>query len=328
MASSDVDSLWNLFQTFAIDEMRKENKHANFNEKWCPYCEDESVVLEDGNYICTTCSSVTNRFIDNSAEWRYYGAEDNKSSDPTRCGMPVNDLLPNSSLGSVISSKAGESYGMRLIRKHHFWNSVTYKERSLYHIFDSISTNAVNHGLPPSIIEEAKALYKKMSETKMTRGDNRNGMIATSIYMSCKNHNVPRSSKEIANIFNIKNTTMTKGCKRFQELMRVNMDSSEPEDFVNRFGSKINMSPDMRELCKIVMKKADEVGVLSENTPPSIAAGVIYLIITVCKLPITKNDLSNVCGISQVTICKCFKKLYTYRASILPDEVIARYNVT
>ena len=31
--------------------------------------------------------------LDNSAEWRYYGADDNHQGDPTRCGMPINPLL-------------------------------------------------------------------------------------------------------------------------------------------------------------------------------------------------------------------------------------------
>ena len=26
---------------------------------------------------------------------RYYGFEDSKYSDPTRCGLPTNELLPN-----------------------------------------------------------------------------------------------------------------------------------------------------------------------------------------------------------------------------------------
>ncbi|PNH10994.1 putative transcription initiation factor IIB-like protein [Tetrabaena socialis] len=120
---------------------------------------------------------------------------------------------------------------------------------------------------------------------------------------------------------------MTKGCKRFQDVMRMNLNSSEPEDFINRFGSKINMDPEMRELCKTVMKKADEIGALSENTPPSIAAGIMYLIIMTCKLNVSKQTLSEVCGISQVTICKCYKKLHVNRGKILPKEIIMKYGI-
>ena len=32
---------------------------------------------------------VNDNVIDESPEWRYYGAEDNKSVNPTRCGVPT-----------------------------------------------------------------------------------------------------------------------------------------------------------------------------------------------------------------------------------------------
>ena len=63
---------------------------------------------------------------------KYYGHEDTKSSDPTRCGMPTSDLLPELSLGSVIemiySKHSWEMYN----KKYQSWNSTTYKERSWY----------------------------------------------------------------------------------------------------------------------------------------------------------------------------------------------------
>ncbi len=324
----DDENIWSLIETFSdhhLDDSSTEGEKTTYC--LCQYCGSDEIILEEGNYVCLKCSSITMRYIDQNAEWRYYGADDNKAVDPTRCGMPVNDLLPNSSLGSVISNKIGESYGMKIVRKHHFWNSVSYKERNLYHVFDNITTNAVNNGIPACIIEDAKVIYKELAEKKMSRGDNKNAMIATSIYMSCKNHKVPRSFKEIAQIFNIKNTTMTKGCKRYQNIMRVNVSNTTPEDFINRFGCKINLSPEIRDICKVVMRNATDLGVLSENTPPSIAAGVIYMVILVCKLDVSKVDLSDVCGISPVTILKCQKKLHSFRDKLLPKEVIVKYSV-
>jgi transcription initiation factor TFIIB len=293
----------------------------------CEYCSSKDIVLEDGNYFCKSCNSITNRFIDSNAEWRYYGAEDSKSTDPTRCGMPINSLLPESSLGSVISNKMNESYDMRLIRKYHMWNSMSYKERSLYNIFDNITLNATNSGISTSIIEEAKMFYKKVSESKITRGDNRNGLIASSIYMSCKSNKVPRSTKEIAKMFNIKITTMTKGCKKFQDIMKMNLDSTKPEDFIQRFSSKLNLSIEIRDLCKYIVEKADELNIVSENTPPSIAAGSIYLCVCLCDIDITKKELSQACGISQVTLTKCYKKLFNNRAHLFPKEAIIKYKI-
>jgi transcription initiation factor TFIIB len=318
------DDIWNLLSTLKLSDTKVDN--GRDGEK-CEFCTSSDIILEDGNYVCKGCSSIIHRFIDSSAEWRYYGAEDSKSSDPTRCGMPTNSLLPESSLGSIISNKMNESYDMKLIRKYHMWNSMTYKERSLYNIFDSITLNAANCGISNSIIEEAKMFYKMLSESKITRGENRSGLIASSIYMSCKSNKVPRSTKEIAKMFNIKLTTMTRGCKKFQDIIKMNLDSTKAEDFIQRFSSKLNLPMEIRDICKHIVQKADELNIVSENTPPSIAAGSIYLCIILCELDISKKDLSLACGISQVTLTKCYKKLYNSRGQIMPKEAILKYKI-
>jgi transcription initiation factor TFIIB len=207
------------------------------------------------------------------------------------------------------------------------WNSISYRERNLYNIFENITMNAANSGIPTSIIEEAKVLYKKLSENKISRGENRSGLIASSIYMSCKTHKVPRSTKEIAKIFNLKLTTMTRGCKKFQDIMGMNLESSCPVDFIQRFSSKLNISKEIKDLCRHVVEKADELNIVSENTPPSIAAASIYLCNVVCGLGISKKDLADACEISQVTLTKCFKKLHMYRGHLFPKEAIHAYNI-
>ena len=157
---------------------------------------------------------------------------------------------------------------------------------------------------------------------KISRGENRSGLIASSIYMSCKNNKVPRSTKEIAKIFNLKVTTMTKGCKKFQDIMKINLESTTADDFVFRFCSKLNMDMEKKKICKAVVKKADEYGVVSENTPPSIAAGTIYLCNVVYEWGITKKELSEACEISQVTISKCYKRLMNYVDHIVPTASV------
>lgn len=339
----DVDEdIWNLFKDLKVTRAEDVSSEVSTcegggsgsasngteqNKQICDFCNGDDFMLEDGNYICKTCDSIAERFIDMTAEWRYYGAEDNKGSDPTRCGMPVNELLPDSSLGTIISNKYGESNNMRLIRKYHMWNSMSYKERTLYNIFDNITLNAINNGIPASIIEEAKMFYKKVTESKIMRGENRSGLIATSIYMSCKAHKVPRSAKEIAKIFNLKLTTMTKSCKKFQDLLKMNMDSSSPNDFVMRFSSKLGLTSEIKDLCRYIVSKADELGIVSENTPPSISAAAIYMCNMVCSLGMSKTEISKNCDISQVTLCKCYKKLYNYRALLFPQEAIHKYNI-
>lgn len=322
----DECNVWNLFDELKVNESGVDNKTKS--KLWtCNFCESLELVLEEGNYICKSCGSLNEKYIDMQAEWRYYGSEDSKNSDPTRCGMPCNDLLPDSSLGSIISNKNGESYDMKLIRKYHMWNSMSYKERSLYNIFDSITVNAINNGISQIIIEQAKVYYKKISETRISRGDNRCGLIASSIYMSCKAHNVPRSTKEIAKIFNIKPSVMNKGAKRFQDIITIDLSSTKSTDFIERFSSKLNIEMEIRDLCRYIVDSADKLNIVSQNTPMSIIAGTIYLCNVVCDLGLSKKDIGLACETSAVTLSKCFKKLYQYRANLFPEDAIYKWSI-
>jgi transcription initiation factor TFIIIB Brf1 subunit/transcription initiation factor TFIIB len=55
---------------------------------------------------------------------------------------------------------------------------------------------------------------------------------------------------------------------------------------------------------------AGKNNLVDQNTPPSIASGCIYLYCLENKLSFNKKDISRVCLISEVTINKCYKKLY------------------
>ena len=95
-----MDSFFNsLDEVNAYQPVEKKLKHVVMKEY-------ENHLLSDGMIICKCCNNVISNIID-TAEWRFYGANDSKSSDPTRCGMPVNQLLPESSVGSFISTRGG-----------------------------------------------------------------------------------------------------------------------------------------------------------------------------------------------------------------------------
>lgn len=328
------DDIWGLFENLKVDDEVTERRDSEPSEEEhdsndvnelikCTNenCDSTEFDFDETNFICVQCGTLHSKIIDLGAEWRYYGCDDNKASNPTRCGMPTNEFLPKSSLGSVIGMEnmSKNYYQLARIRKYHMWNSMPYRERSLYNIINRLNTKASNGGISQSIIDDAKLMYKKLSETKISRGENRNGLIASSIYMSCKNNGVPRSAKEIATIFNLSVTTMTRGCKKFHEIMKINVASTSPENFIVRYCSKLN-KPDIVDICKYIVKKADEYSIVSENAPPSIAAGSIFLCCVEYKHNISKKDISKACEISEVTINKCYKKLVVYKDYILPEN--------
>ncbi len=323
------DALFN-----ALDEFKSQGKDPNVikevDEDFCVNCEKNTVQNIRGELICRNCGIFSGIKIDNGAEWRYYGSEDSKSSDPNRCGMPTNSLLPEFSLGSIIPFSRSESSSMKKIRNYALWNNGCYKERALYNVFSDMEIRARNAGIPNCIIDEAKHMYKLISETKISRGENRKGIIASCIFIACKKFDkCARSNKEIAEIFKIDPTNMTKGFKKFNDIMLLveknnNSDNdysiSESLDFINRFCSNLNLETDTNELCKYVCKKIEEYDLVSENTPTSKAAGTIYLVSYIFNLNISKTDISQTCLTSEVTISKCFSKLIDYYIYLFPEN--------
>jgi transcription initiation factor TFIIB len=302
----------NLFAELEKITERKSNKIL-----CCNIIENHKNV--NGVIECLKCSKIISNIL-STPEWRYYGADDTKSGDPTRCGMPMNALLPDSSVGSIILNQYSKDKNMNQIKKYQDWSSMTYKERSTYKVYNVITDICKKCDLPKVIEIEAKSLYKIISETKISRGNNRKGIIASCIYFACKTCNVPRSQKEIAQIFDLKIPVMTKGCKLFQEIIHMsknknrvlNADSISSEDFIERFCNRLNIDEFHIKKIKKIEIDSRSTYIISEVRPDSIAAGSILLYSKLNNLNIDKSKISEISRISEVTINKCCKKLQDF----------------
>jgi len=335
--------LWNIFDTEinenkTIDPLECIYRSCGNREK-CEQCEYNLAFSDEGFLTCTNrgCGIIYKDIVDQSAEWRFYGADDNQMNDPTRCGMPINPLLKESSYGCKVLCIGSTSYEMRKIRRYTEWQSMPYKEKSQYDEFQIITTMAHNAGIPKLIIDDAVRYHKKISEFDLSfRGDNRDGILAASIYISCRINNFPRTAKEIASIFHLDVTSATKGCKNAQIIinnLEKDMDIKEktsfcktrPEAFIERYCSKLSINNELTKLCKFISMKIEKENLMPENTPHSIAAGVVYFISQLCKLNISKRDVKNVSEISEVTINKCLKKLEKIKNDIVPAVILKKY---
>ena len=306
----------------------------------CEVCSSEVVLTDDGFLTCKNpaCSILyKDESLDQSAEWRYYGADDNQNNDPTRCGMPVNPLLKESSYGCKVMCEGGSySQDMLKIRRYTEWQSMPYREKAQYDMFQKITTLAQNKGISKMIIDEALRVHKRISEHKTFRSLNRDGVVGASIYIACKIHNCPRTPKEIATIFNLDNTSATKGCKNAVSIineLESNLENSEktnfcktkPEAFIERYCSRLSINDELTKLCQFIAVMIEKQNLIPENTPHSIASGIIYFVACMCHLSITKKDVNRVSDMSEVTINKCYKKLYDMRDKLIPKMILSKY---
>ena len=304
----------------------------------CDLCNSNMCIGTVGFLVCSnkSCGVIYRDVLETSPEWRYYGADDNNMRDPTRCGMPINPLLKESSYGCKVNNTYNMTYEMKKIRRYTEWQAMPYKEKSVYDEFFRIKAMSTKAGIAKIMIDEAFRQHKRISEMKTFRGCNREGIIAASVYIACRIHNNPRTAKEIATIFHLNNSDSTKGCKNAMQLLN-NMESEEkesnktlcrtcPTSFIERYCSRLNINKEITKVCLFVALKIQKNNIIPENTPHSVAAGIVYFVSKSCKLNISKKDVNNCSKISEVTINKCYKKLDEIKSILIPSIILQKYN--
>jgi transcription initiation factor TFIIIB Brf1 subunit/transcription initiation factor TFIIB len=97
------------------------------------------------------------------------------------------------------------------------------------------------------------------------------------------------------------------------------VDCSGADDFILRFGSNLNMNWGDIQKCKKLAKIIEDLEIVSENAPTSVAAGTIFMYCHYKEIDYSKKQISDICGVSEVTITKCFKRLQIYKVELFQD---------
>ena len=313
-----------------------ERKPASLSDP-CPYCHAPSpaVALVDGLFTCRACQTVVSRFLDCAPEWRLFSSDPTSfaSSKPTRCGQLTSALLP--SMGSVLVP-CSSGAGPRRFREaapgrpgepapaRRVWSGTSHRDRSLFSMFDRLCLEGSSAALSPSSIDASKSLYKRALDGGIARGYARQALMAACVFVSCKTDGAPRSVREVADLFGVNTTTLTRVTKELQHRIVLpsgaSVKDSEPGDFVGRFCSKLALEGDFVRACRGVLQVADDLDLCSDSTPPTMTAGAIMLVASARGMAsLDTARVAAACFVSPITVLKSLRKLSKHRAVLLGE---------
>jgi transcription initiation factor TFIIIB Brf1 subunit/transcription initiation factor TFIIB len=302
---------------------------------WCNDCKSDDIIEDSsqGILVCKNCGRVVSNLLDTNPEWTQYADGDKKECG--RSSSAISKLLPQSSIATTIGGG-----GSCVIRKLHGWSAMPYKERSLNEVFKIIQQKCVKGKILKCIEDDAKIMYKNISDCKhldgknkdkniIIRGINRKSLIAACVLFACRKKDKTRSPKEIASLFELKYTEITKGCKTFLKLaklkhMELNLNSTKPKHFITRFCDELKIKKEYAEQAIQISKNVQKLHIASVHTPLSLATGSIYLMIQLNGFNIQKKTIADKFNVSQVTIAKAYKKLEPF-INILTNDKMCDY---
>lgn len=330
---SSLDLLEEKYLDLSEDEIDNLLYGVNLNKKQenldlCINCGSDKLVIDNnkGYKVCEECAVINEEFLDKTQEFS------NETNGNSRYGCPSNFFFPKSALGTKIQSK-----GYNRLSALQRQGQMPYKEKSLMDVLERIQEKCKKYVITQTIIDTAKILYKKVSECKHTKGKrkgknmimrciNRRSMIAACVFHACKLQKEPRSPKEIADIYDLEIRHVNRGCRKFIDYIDIStiyfeIKSSQSSDFIERFAKKLNIDKQYIEKAKDISTNIHKLGLATTHEPPSVAAGCILLIENMYHIDISKKNISEIFGISDVTISKTYRKIFPYHKIIMSNEV-------
>ena len=324
----------------SLEKTENIDAYSEFENFKCPYCQESTLTVEDGSFVCTNCGKENGIVISDQQEWRSFSdSYDNK--DASRCGMPSNPLLPESSLGTV--ALGNTKYGFSRLQ---IQNAMPSHERSRLDAIKWITSAARKLDVSGVLSDMACYLYVKLTDkVKVKRGPVRRALMANCQYAICKRKGTGCyvCPEKLSEAYEITVKKFNEGSKLFAELSfyKTNCNNiektwntkltdsrlsfvkpTEPENIIRNVCEKLNLDDiDIASIIYIT-RNVKKLGVISSKMPQSISAGCILLHVKEKGMKhIRLNKISNLCTVSDATAKNTYNELKKYKSFIIPKNI-------
>ena len=173
----------------------------------CPECVSRNLKRDDvrGEISCIDCGLVIHEdIVDAGAEWRTFG---DKGIERERTGPKMTPLLSDKGLsteispmnrdysGAALQMNRSQLYRMRKWQRRARMSDV--KQRNLSVALQEVSRMCNQLGVPKSVSEHSANIYRRALESNTCRGRSIPSVVAASVYLGCRDCNVPRTLNEV-----------------------------------------------------------------------------------------------------------------------------------
>jgi transcription initiation factor TFIIB len=263
------------------------------------------IISPEGLPTCSECGLIEDNFVDDSAEWTSGITDDGRVNDPSRCGNPNPNpelFSQNWGKGTIISTQRSSTYENKRMAKINFHMSMNHKDRSLFHAYRDIDEAC--HTLPDTVLKDAKMMYRKFNDEKLTRGAVRLGIKANCVLYACRLAQFPRTTREVADMFGIQSKDISRTTQIFKDTIMGATEKNyvtKAHDVMQRLLNSFEISREDRLRCNKMCTATDDCVELMSKTPNSVASAIIY---TVLGPGVTKAQVCEKCSVSVPTLNK------------------------
>ncbi|KAI1370640.1 cyclin-like protein [Hypoxylon crocopeplum] len=332
------------FAHFAAPKAATEDKYKqNLNQRLiCPDCnENPPNLIEEfssGDMVCASCGLVLgDRIIDTRSEWRTFANDDQGNDDPSRVGDAMNPLLN----GSQLETNIGFGEGMRSRELHRAQNRLINDKttKALLSAYREISNLCEAIGIPKSVQDSAKHIFKLTEDVKLFKGKSQEAILAGCIFVACRHSKYPRTFRELFALTKVSKKEIGRTFKALEKFLQSNREQNTtgsllmvesyeatgttgPAELCARYCNNLQFKNPhlMEKVSSSLASKSSSLKDLAGRSPLSIAAAAIYMASHLMGDPRTSKDIALIAGVSDGTIRTAYRHMYPAREELVEKE--------
>jgi transcription initiation factor TFIIB len=302
------------------EETEQERENDTSVQEQCPECSGNLVSdAEHGETVCEGCGLVVEEDeIDPGPEWRAFDSRERDKK--ARVGAPTTNMMHDKGLSTNIGWQNKDAYGNSLssrqrekMQRLRTWNerfrTRDSKERNLKQALGEIDRMASALGLPKNVRETASVIYRRALEENLLPGRSIEGVATASLYAAARQVGTPRSLDELTTVSRVERIELTRTYRYIVRELQLEIQPADPKSYIPRFVSELDLSDEIERKARDLLDSGRDAGLVSGKSPVGLAAAAIYAASLVTNETVTQSQISEVTGVSEVTIRNRYRGL-------------------
>lgn len=272
-----------------------------------------------GEHICTSCGCVlSERTIDSGPEWRAFTAEERDAR--ARTGSPMTLTMADKGLATTIGWSDRDANGRSIaassraaIYRMRKWQIRTLvhssQHRNLSIAMSEMDRLSSQLGVPKETKETSALIYRKALDKRLVRGRSIEGMVAASIYLSCRIHKIPRQLDEVVHEARVNRKELGQCVRLILRYVKLKVPIPSANDLMPRISSDLRLDGGTLHAAMEIINRAREKGITAGKDPGGLAAAALYIAGIIRDDRRTQREIAEASNVTEVTVRNRYKQL-------------------